>query len=130
MIHQTQTIMSCADDAHAAHSDRLQYPALRRLPAAPHAPDPRDTRTHSRNDTQKDQIMTMQRPEPHTGILKAWDSVNWLATVQLTGSLTLWLKQVPTSRGIPSAEMVVGRRVAALLFDPTNPADAVVTAVW
>lgn len=68
--------------------------------------------------------------EIHGGILKAWNAGAWLADVQLTGSLTLWLKSVPTSRGIPSAEMVVGRKVAVLLFDPTNPADAVITAVY
>ncbi|HZP58583.1 MAG TPA: hypothetical protein VFC53_13690 [Dehalococcoidia bacterium] len=73
---------------------------------------------------------TTQTAEVRGGILKAWDNVNWLATVQLTGSLALWLSAVPTSRAIPSAEMVVGRKVAVLLFDPTNPADAVVTAVY
>ena len=50
--------------------------------------------------------------EVHAGILKAWDGANWQATVQLTGSLTSWLRKVPTSRAIPGAEMVVGRRVA------------------
>ncbi len=66
----------------------------------------------------------------HGGILKAWNAGGYFADVQLTGSLTLWLKSVPTSRGIPSAEMVVGRKVAVLLFDPSNPADAVITAVY
>jgi hypothetical protein len=66
----------------------------------------------------------------HTGVLKAWDAVGWRATVQLAGSLTLWLKDVPVSRAIPSAEMVIGRRLAVTLFDATNPADAVVVAVW
>lgn len=68
--------------------------------------------------------------ELHGGVLRGWDAVNWLATVQLTGSLTAWLRAVPASRGIPAAEMVVGRRVALVLFDPSNPGDAVVTAVW
>ncbi|MBF6601066.1 MAG: hypothetical protein IVW36_11205 [Dehalococcoidia bacterium] len=74
--------------------------------------------------------MTTQQTEPHAGILKAWDSGTWTATVQLTGSLTLWLRNVPVSRGIPAAELVVGRKVAVLLFDPTNPADAVITAIY
>jgi hypothetical protein len=68
--------------------------------------------------------------EVQGGVLKAWDNINWLATVQLSGSLTTWLRKVPTSRAIASAEMVIGRRVAVILFDPTNPADAVVTAVY
>ena len=68
--------------------------------------------------------------ELHAGVLKAFNSGTYLATVQLTGSLTLWLSSVPTSRGIAAAEMVTGRKVAVLLFDPTNPADAVVAAVY
>ncbi|MBF6606796.1 MAG: hypothetical protein IVW53_14605 [Chloroflexi bacterium] len=74
--------------------------------------------------------MTTQASETHTGIIKAWDSTTWTATVQLTGSLTLWLRNIATSRGIPSAEMVVGRKVAVLLFEPTNPTDAVIIAVY
>ncbi len=66
----------------------------------------------------------------HAGVLKAWDSVNWRATVQLGGSVASWVKAVPVSRAIPSTEMTVGRQVAVLLFDPTNPADGVVVAVW
>lgn len=65
-----------------------------------------------------------------TGILKAFDSATYTATVQLTGSLAQWLRTVPVYRGIPSAEMTTGRKVAVALFDPTNPTDAVVLAVW
>jgi hypothetical protein len=72
----------------------------------------------------------VQTTEVRQGTLRAWDSANWLATVQLTGSLQLWLKTVPVSRAIASVEMVVGRKVAVLLFDPTNHTDAVVTAVY
>jgi hypothetical protein len=64
------------------------------------------------------------------GTLKAFDGVNWLATVQLTGSLSAWLRGVPVSRSIPAVEMVAGRKVAVALFDPTNPADAAVLGVW
>ena len=64
------------------------------------------------------------------GILKAWNAGAYTADVQLTGSLTLWLKSVPVSRSIAGAEMIVGRKLAVVLFDPTNPADAVVTAVY
>jgi hypothetical protein len=68
--------------------------------------------------------------ELRQGTLKAFDNVNWLATVQLTGSLAQWLRAVPVSRSIAAAEMVTGRKVAVALFDPTNSSDAVVTAVW
>ena len=64
------------------------------------------------------------------GTLKAFDNVNWLATVQVAGSLAQWLRGVPVSRSIAAAEMAAGRKVALALFDATNPADAVVFAVW
>ncbi len=64
------------------------------------------------------------------GTLKAFDNVNWLATVQVAGSLAQWLRGVPVSRSMAAAEMTAGRKVALALFDATNPADAVVFAVW
>jgi hypothetical protein len=64
------------------------------------------------------------------GILKVWDNVNWLADVQVVGSLHVWLKAVPVARNIASVEMVVGRKVAVAIFDETNPTDAAVIAVW
>jgi hypothetical protein len=69
-------------------------------------------------------------PELRPGILKAFDSTNWVATVQLTGSLAEWVRNVPVSRAIASGDMVAGRKVAVALFDATNPADAVLFAVW
>jgi hypothetical protein len=77
-----------------------------------------------------DQSPVTNHQETRQGVLKAWDSANWLATVQLTGSLQLWLKTVPVSRSIAGIEMVVGRKVAVILFDPTNHTDAVVVAVY
>lgn len=68
--------------------------------------------------------------EVRQGTLKAFDNVNWLATVQVAGSLTQWLRSVPVSRSIAAAEMTAGRKVALALFDATNPSDAVVFAVW
>lgn len=68
--------------------------------------------------------------EVRQGTLKAFDNVNWLATVQVAGSLAQWLRSVPVSRSIAAAEMTAGRKVGVALFDATNPADAVVFAVW
>lgn len=68
--------------------------------------------------------------ELHQGIIKVWDAVNYKADVQLTGSLQLWLKAVPVARDIAGAEMAVGRKVAVALFDPSNPDDAAILAVW
>lgn len=64
------------------------------------------------------------------GILKAFDSGTCTATVQIAGSLSVWLENVPVSRGIPTGEMVTGRNVAVIFLDPGNPDDAVVVAVW
>ena len=64
------------------------------------------------------------------GILKSFDSYTYLATVQIAGSLSVWLENIPTSRAIPSSEMVSGRSVAVLFNDEGNPSDCVVVAVW
>ena len=48
----------------------------------------------------------------------------------MAGSLATWLQNVPVARNIPTAEMVNGRSLAVLLFDPANPQDAVVVAVY
>ena len=64
------------------------------------------------------------------GILKAFDGGTYTATVQIQGSLSVWLEDVPVNRGIPIAEMVTGRNVTVVFLDPGNPNDAVVSAVW
>ena len=64
------------------------------------------------------------------GIIEAFNSTPYTATVQIAGSLSVWLEGIPVSRGIPSAEVVVGRGCAIIFFDETNPHDAVVVAVY
>ena len=64
------------------------------------------------------------------GVIKAFDSVGYQATVQVAGSLSVWLEGLPVARNIPQAEMAVGRNCALLFFDETNPSDAVLVAVW
>ena len=64
------------------------------------------------------------------GVLKSFNATGYTATVQVAGSLSVWLEDVPVSRGIPSGEMVIGRAVALLFFDDANPQDAVVVGVW
>lgn len=64
------------------------------------------------------------------GILKSFDSNTYRATVQIAGSLSVWLENIPTSRAIPASEMVSGRNVAVLFIDPSNFTDAVIVAVW
>jgi hypothetical protein len=50
--------------------------------------------------------------------------------VQIIGSLSVYLENIPTSRAIASGDMVTGRNVAVLFIDPSNFSDAVVIAVW
>jgi len=64
------------------------------------------------------------------GTLKAFDAVNYLATIQIEGSLSVWLENIPTSRAIPVSEMTAGRSAAVLFIDPSNFSDAVIIAVW
>ena len=64
------------------------------------------------------------------GILQDFDSGDYLATVAVTGSLSVWLDGVPVSRAIPDTEMIAGRNVAVIFFDTSNHKDAVVCAVW
>jgi len=64
------------------------------------------------------------------GILKSFDSDTYLATVQIAGSLSVWLENIPTSRAIPASEMIPGRSVAVLFHDAGNPSDCAVIAVW
>jgi len=64
------------------------------------------------------------------GILKSFDSGTFLASVQIIGSLSVWLENVPRSRAIASADMVTDRNVAVLFIDPSNFSDAVIIALW
>lgn len=64
------------------------------------------------------------------GELKAFDSGAYTATVQMAGSLAVWLEGVPVARNLPPAEMIAGRRCALLFFDDANPKDAVIVAVY
>ena len=64
------------------------------------------------------------------GVVQAFNATDYKATVQVAGSLLGWLDNVAVARNIPATEMVTGRRCALLIFDPSNPVDAVVVAVW
>lgn len=64
------------------------------------------------------------------GILRSFDPATYTATIELAGSRRLFLTGIPASRGLPSVEMVAGRSVAVAFFDESNPADAVVVAVY
>lgn len=64
------------------------------------------------------------------GELLAFDAGSYLATIRMAGSLSSVVAGMAVSRGIASAQMVVGRRVAIAAFDAANPADAMVIGVF
>jgi hypothetical protein len=64
--------------------------------------------------------------EMRRGILRAFDSGSYKASVEVAGSISVWLTDVPVARNIASGELTAGRNVALLFFDPSNPSDAVV----
>lgn len=68
--------------------------------------------------------------EMRRGVLRAFDSVGYTATVELAGSIGGLLAGLAVARNIDAAEMTNGRSVAVLFFDSANPGDAVVAAVW
>ena len=63
-------------------------------------------------------------------ILKSFNSGNYTATVQLTGSLKVYLEEVTVARNLPTAEMTAGRKVAVIFFNEYNAKEAVVIAVY
>jgi hypothetical protein len=63
-------------------------------------------------------------------VLRNFNSTGYRATVQITGSLKVYLEDISVARNIPAGEMTVGRKVAVLFFDEHNPAEAVVIAVY
>ena len=64
------------------------------------------------------------------GILKSFDSGDYTAIVQLSGSYKVYLEDVAVARNISSAEMTAGRKLAVVLFDEHNAREAVIVAVY
>ena len=63
-------------------------------------------------------------------VLKSFNSGDYTATVQLTGSYKAYLESVAVARNIPAGEMALGRKVAVAFFDEHNAKEAVVMAVY
>ncbi len=63
-------------------------------------------------------------------VLKSFNSGDYTATIQLTGSYKVYLQSIAVARNLPAAEMALGRKVAVIFFDDHNPKEAVVVAVY
>ncbi len=74
--------------------------------------------------------MTTTSIDIRSGVLRSFDAGSYTATVQVTGSLQRYVTGLPVARNIAASEMTAGRKVAVVLFDESNPSDAVIFAVW
>jgi len=63
-------------------------------------------------------------------ILKSFNSGDYTATIQLSGSYKTYLEGVAVARDISATEMALGRKLAVIFFDEHNPKEAVVIAVY
>ncbi len=64
------------------------------------------------------------------GKVISFDAGAYTAVIQMSGSLSVYLSDVPVARNIASGDMVAARRVAVLFIDTSNVENAVVIAVW
>ena len=62
-------------------------------------------------------------------IVKSYDAAAHKATVQIGGSLAVWLDDVRVATDIPAGELIAGRQCSVLFLDPSNQDDAVVLTV-
>jgi len=63
-------------------------------------------------------------------VLKSFNSGDYTATVQLSGSYKAYLEGIAVARNLPALEMALGRKVAVIFFEEHNPKEAVVIAVY
>jgi hypothetical protein len=61
--------------------------------------------------------------------IKSYTASTHKASIQVAGSLAVWLDSVPVATDIAAAEVVAGRECAVLFFTDDNPDDAVVVTV-
>ena len=64
------------------------------------------------------------------GILNSFNSGNYTATIEESGSDKVYLSSVTVSRSIPAGEMIPGRNLGLVFFDDFNSKEAVVTGVY
>ena len=63
-------------------------------------------------------------------VLRGFDSQNYKAVLQLSGSDKSYLEGIAVARNIAATEMLAGREAAVLFFDENRAAEAVVIAVY
>jgi hypothetical protein len=63
-------------------------------------------------------------------ILRSFNSENYTATIEISGSGNTYLEDVPVARNLPAPEMSAGSNLVVIFFDAHNVKDAVVMAVY
>jgi hypothetical protein len=63
-------------------------------------------------------------------VLRSFDSGNYTATIEISGSGKTYLEGVPVAHNLPAGEITAGRKLAVLFFDEHNVKDSVVVAVY
>lgn len=63
-------------------------------------------------------------------VLKSFNSGDYTATIQISGSYKAYLEGVAVARNLPAVEMALDRKVAVVFFDEHNAKEAVVVAVY
>jgi hypothetical protein len=64
-----------------------------------------------------------------SAIIKSYAAATHKATVQIAGSLGVWLDGIRVATDIPAADVVAGRQCTVLFLDPSNQDDAVVITI-
>ena len=113
-------------ERHRRHDNARSRPRTR-LPSHRHAPLPAENHP--------DRPVTPSRLENHPmemlkATIRSFNADAYTATVQISGSLATWLGGVPVARNIAARHLTEGRTCALVFFDASNPADAVVLAVY
>lgn len=65
----------------------------------------------------------------YRGIIKSYTSGTHRASVQIAGSLAVWLDSVPVATNVPPSQVVADRECGVLFFTEDNQDDAVVICV-
>ena len=61
--------------------------------------------------------------------IKSYSAATHRATVQIAGSLGVWLDNIRVATSIPAADVVAGRQCTVLFLDPANQDDAVILTI-
>jgi hypothetical protein len=61
--------------------------------------------------------------------IKSYTAATHKASIQIAGSLAVWMDAVPVATNIPPAEVIAGRECGVILFTDDNPDDAAVVTI-